>query len=72
MFGHLLPWLLAGSAGAMVFVVGGEVIPESHRHGQEGTATAALVAGFTLYLLLELALPRGDRHSPSARRRQPV
>ena len=56
-FAHLLPWLLAGSAGAMVFVVGGEVIPESHRHGQESTATTALVAGFTLYLLLDLALP---------------
>lgn len=56
-FNALLPWMLAGAAGAMVYVVGGEVIPESHRHGQEETATVGLIAGFTLYVLLDVLFP---------------
>jgi ZIP family zinc transporter len=42
----LLPWGLAFAAGAMLFVVSGEVIPETHREGAERQATFALVLGF--------------------------
>lgn len=48
----LLPIMLAGAAGAMLFVVSHEIIPESHRDGNEGVATAALMGGFVLMLLL--------------------
>ena len=44
--GGLLPWALAFAAGAMLYVIGAEVIPETHRQGMSGGATASLLAGF--------------------------
>ncbi|MEX2408987.1 MAG: ZIP family metal transporter, partial [Rhodovibrionaceae bacterium] len=52
----LLPWALAVSAGAMITVVGGEMIPETHRAGHENRATAALIVGFAAMLLLDSGL----------------
>lgn len=52
----LLPWALAGAAGAMLFVVSHEIIPESHRRGHETLATAGLVAGFAIMMVLDAAL----------------
>lgn len=52
----LLPWGLAGAAGAMLFVVSHEIIPESHRRGHETLATAGLVAGFAVMMVLDAAL----------------
>jgi ZIP family zinc transporter len=40
------------SAGAMIYVVSQEMIPESHGDGFEGVATIALVCGFCLSLFL--------------------
>jgi len=42
----LLPWALAFAAGAMLYVISEEVIPETHRHGMSGGATASLLTGF--------------------------
>lgn len=42
----LLPWGLAFAAGAMLFVVSGEVIPETHVEGRERSSTFAIIAGF--------------------------
>lgn len=52
----LLPWGLAFAAGAMLFVVSHEVIPESHRQGHERYATAGLLLGFVLMMTLDTAL----------------
>lgn len=52
----LLPWGLAAAAGAMLFVISHEIIPESHRQGHEAFATAGLLAGFVLMMLLDTAL----------------
>jgi ZIP family zinc transporter len=52
----LLPWALAFAAGAMFFVVSGEIIPETHREGRERAATFSLVGGFALMLLLDVLL----------------
>ena len=52
----LLPWGLAFSAGAMLFVISGEIIPETHRHGREHRATMSLVAGFLVMMFLDLTL----------------
>jgi ZIP family zinc transporter len=52
----LLPWGLAAAAGAMLFVISHEVIPESHRKGHEAWATSGLVLGFVLMMLLDTAL----------------
>nr|WP_028604309.1 ZIP family metal transporter [Ottowia thiooxydans] len=51
-----LPWGLGLAAGAMLFVVSHEIIPESHRKGHEVFATAGLMAGFVLMMVLDTAL----------------
>lgn len=56
LFAGMVPPLLSVAAGAMVYVVGGEIIPESHRHGLENTAALSLIAGFVVFLLLDLVL----------------
>jgi len=52
----LLPWALAFAAGAMLFIISSEVIPETHRNGGEGGATRALFGGFVVMLFLDVAL----------------
>ncbi|HIV70691.1 MAG TPA: ZIP family metal transporter [Candidatus Aquabacterium excrementipullorum] len=52
----LLPWGLAFAAGAMLFVISHEIIPESHRKGHERFATSGLIAGFVLMMVLDTAL----------------
>ena len=49
---QLLPHLLSFSAGAMIYVVSHEVIPETHNHGYEKEATVGLLAGVVLASLL--------------------
>lgn len=51
-----LPWGLAAAAGAMLFVISHEIIPESHRQGHESWATGGLMIGFVLMMLLDTAL----------------
>jgi ZIP family zinc transporter len=52
----LLPWGLGFAAGAMLFVVSHEIIPESHRQGHEVFATSGLMLGFVLMMLLDTSL----------------
>ena len=52
----LLPWGLAFAAGAMLFVVSHEIIPESHRRGNERWATGGLLIGFVLMMFLDTSL----------------
>jgi ZIP family zinc transporter len=48
-----LPWALAFAAGAMIFVVSDEIIPESHRKGFEREATFGIIAGFIVMMVLD-------------------
>lgn len=52
----LLPWGLGFAAGAMLFVVSHEIIPESHRKGREVSATVGLLLGFVLMMILDTSL----------------
>jgi zinc transporter, ZIP family len=52
----LLPWGLALAAGAMLFVISHEIIPESHRQGHEAFATGGLMLGFVVMMVLDTAL----------------
>lgn len=54
--GSLLAGGLAFAAGAMLYVVVDELIPESHGGGQERLATAGLLTGFVLMMTLDNAL----------------
>ncbi len=44
------------AAGAMLFVVSHEVIPETHRNGHQTAATLGLMAGFALMMVLDTSL----------------
>lgn len=50
------PLGLGIAAGAMIFVVSHEVIPETHRNGHQTTATMGLMGGFFIIMLLTTLL----------------
>lgn len=52
----LLPGALLFAAGAMVYVVALEVLPESHEGGHARAATWAALFGFVLNMVLDVAL----------------
>jgi ZIP family zinc transporter len=52
----LLPFALAAAAGAMLFVIANDVVPESHQHGHGTWASVALIFGFILMTVLDTAL----------------
>jgi ZIP family zinc transporter len=52
----LLPYALAFAAGAMIFVVTEECIPESQRGGHSDWATMGVMVGFTVMMVLDVAL----------------
>lgn len=52
----ILPYALSFAAGAMIYVVVEELIPESHRHGNVDLATVSLMIGFTVMMILDVAL----------------
>ena len=51
----LMPIGLGFAAGAMLFVVSHEIIPESHHKGHENFATAGFMLGFVVMMLLDTA-----------------
>ena len=51
-----MPWLLAFAAGAMVYVVIGELIPEALEKGDSKIGTIGFMAGFLLMMIFDVAL----------------
>ncbi len=52
----LLPWGLAFAAGAMLYVISHEIIPETHRAGHQNKATTGLAVGLVVMLFLDVWL----------------
>jgi ZIP family zinc transporter len=52
----VLPYALSFAAGAMMFVVVEELIPESQRGGYTDLATIGAILGFTVMMVLDVAL----------------
>lgn len=50
------PLSMGIAAGAMIFVVSHEVIPETHRNGNQTLASIGLMGGFMLMMFLDTAL----------------
>ncbi|AMA46753.1 ZIP family metal transporter [Pseudomonas monteilii] len=55
-FALAYPVSMGLAAGAMLFVVSHEVIPETHRHGHQTSATLGLMGGFAVMMFLDTAL----------------
>ena len=55
-FAIAYPVSLGLAAGAMLFVVSHEVIPETHRNGHQTPATIGLMIGFAVMMFLDTAL----------------
>lgn len=52
----IMPWLLAFAAGAMMYVVVEELIPEANLGEHSNIGTLAVMAGFLLMMMLEIVL----------------
>jgi ZIP family zinc transporter len=52
----ILPYALAFAAGAMIFVVVEELVPESQSGGHSDAATMGVIGGFTIMMMLDVAL----------------
>ncbi|WP_122283889.1 ZIP family metal transporter [Pseudomonas syringae group genomosp. 3] len=55
-FAIAYPLSMGLAAGAMIFVVSHEVIPETHRNGHQTSATLGLMGGFAVMMFLDTAL----------------
>ena len=52
----ILPYAMGFAAGAMLFVISDEIIPETHTRGYERVATLGLMAGAIVMLYLDVSL----------------
>ena len=52
----VMPWLLSFSAGAMLYVVVEELIPEAHLTEHSHYGTLSVMAGFVIMMILDVAL----------------
>jgi ZIP family zinc transporter len=52
----LLPYALSFAAGAMIFVVAEELIPEAYHEGNDHIATAGIMLGFALMMAMDVGL----------------
>jgi ZIP family zinc transporter len=52
----ILPYAMGFAAGAMLYVISDEIIPETHRKGYERVATLGLMAGALVMLYLDVTL----------------
>ena len=52
----LMPWLLSFSAGAMIYVVVEELLPELHINEKITVGTWAFMFGFVIMMVLDLCL----------------
>lgn len=55
MFRTILPYALSFAAGAMIFVVVEDLVPEAQRGGNTDVATLGVMLGFAIMMLLDVA-----------------
>jgi ZIP family zinc transporter len=52
----LLPYAMGFAAGAMLFVISDEIVPETHRRGHERVATLGTIFGVVVMVFLDIQL----------------
>ena len=53
---NCMPWMLSFAAGAMIYVVVEELIPEAHLGERSTAGTLGVIAGFLLMMILDISL----------------
>ena len=53
---YILPWLLSFAAGAMMFVVAEDLIPEAHLNEHSHAGTFGVMLGFLVMMVMDVAL----------------
>ena len=51
-----MPWMLSFAAGAMMYVVVEELIPEAHLGEHSNIGTLGVMGGFLIMMILDVAL----------------
>ncbi len=54
--GPVMPLALSAAAGAMLYIISDEIIPETHRRGFQTLATFSLLIGFAVMMYLDATL----------------
>ena len=54
--GTYMPWLLSFAAGAMIYVIVEEIIPEASEGTHSNIATIGFAVGFCVMMILDVAL----------------
>ncbi|GGY75132.1 ZIP family metal transporter [Marinobacter zhanjiangensis] len=52
----MMPWTLGFAAGAMLFIISDEIIPETHQRPYKTLATFSLLGGFVIMMFLDASL----------------
>jgi len=52
----VMPWSLGFAAGAMLFIIANEIIPETHRNSYKTQVTFSLLVGFVVMMFLDATL----------------
>ncbi|MGP4843998.1 ZIP family metal transporter [Marinobacter sp. 1Y8] len=52
----IMPWTLGFAAGAMLFIISDEIIPETHNNRNKTLATFSLLGGFSVMMFLDATL----------------
>ena len=52
----IMPWILSFAAGAMIYVVVEELIPEAHLGEHTHAGTVSVLIGFVVMMVLDVAL----------------
>jgi ZIP family zinc transporter len=52
-FHPVLPLVITFAAGAMLFVISDEIIPETHAKGRSRLATFGIITGFIIMMALD-------------------
>jgi ZIP family zinc transporter len=55
-FAPLVPYAMGFAAGAMLYIISDEIVPETHRKGHERWATFGMMAGLIVMLYLDVVL----------------
>jgi zinc transporter ZupT len=59
---NIVPYALSFPAGAMIYVVFDDIMPEAHKNNNKRLVSISVIIGFMLMMCLEVGLEHGHSH----------